>query len=138
MATVLMYLSDVEEGGETAFSASVAKPHAGDPAYSPCGQSGVSMKPKKGNAIFFWSTDTKGVEDPASLHASCPVIKVSGVSLCPATRGPRNSCRRLGVGLLPSCLPASTRSCSGGRLRRPCLVSLPCSPQGNKWSATKW
>lgn len=86
MATLLMYLSDVEEGGETNF------PHAvpvqdlpmailektGVLDWPACGEStstGISVRPKKGSAVLFWDLKPDGTRDPASLHASCPVAK---------------------------------------------------------------
>lgn len=57
LATVLMYLSNVDAGGETAF------PHAdlsylrskGKPIVeSACSKGGLAVKPKKGDAILFW------------------------------------------------------------------------------------
>ncbi|XP_030531401.2 probable prolyl 4-hydroxylase 3 [Rhodamnia argentea] len=77
MATMLMYLSDVEEGGETVFPAAKANfsavPWWND--LSECGKQGLSVKPKMGNAVLFWSMKPDGTLDPASLHGACPVIK---------------------------------------------------------------
>ena len=56
--TCMIYLNDVEEGGETDFS-----------------QIGRSFKPTKGMAIVWKNSNGIGTENPASLHAGTPVIK---------------------------------------------------------------
>lgn len=58
IATVVSYLSDVEEGGETVFP-----------------ELNLEVKPKKGSAIVFWNIDLDGRDDPRVLHGSKPVIK---------------------------------------------------------------
>ncbi|XP_048495674.1 probable prolyl 4-hydroxylase 10 isoform X3 [Beta vulgaris subsp. vulgaris] len=70
IATILMYLSDVEEGDETVFPS--AKGNFSDVPYwnelSKCGQEGLAVKPKMGDALFFWSLKPDASLDPSSLH----------------------------------------------------------------------
>ncbi|XP_021752465.1 probable prolyl 4-hydroxylase 3 [Chenopodium quinoa] len=57
IATVLMYLSYVEEGGETVFLASQEN-FSSLPGWnerSECAKRGLSVKPKMGDALLFWS-----------------------------------------------------------------------------------
>lgn len=70
IATMLMYLSDTVEGGETYF------PLAGSGECS-CGGKmvkGFSVKPVKGDAVLFWSMGLDGQSDPNSIHGGCEVI----------------------------------------------------------------
>ncbi|KAB2090169.1 hypothetical protein ES319_A03G106600v1 [Gossypium barbadense] len=70
IATMLMYLSDDVEGGETYF------PRAGTGDCS-CGGKvvkGMSIKPTKGDAVLFWSMGLDGQSDPNSLHGGCVVL----------------------------------------------------------------
>ncbi|KAL6527482.1 putative prolyl 4-hydroxylase 3 [Orobanche gracilis] len=77
IATVLMYLSDVEEGGETVFLAAKGNFSStqGWNEMSECAKGGLSVKPKMGDALLFWSTGPDAARDPSSLHGGCPVIK---------------------------------------------------------------
>lgn len=76
MATVLTYLSDVQEGGETIF-----KKEGKDNAdvevhdYVTCEPDKFKYKPRKGDAVLFFSLDPDLNIDPRSLHGGCPVTK---------------------------------------------------------------
>ena len=72
-ATVLMYLNDVEEGGETVFPNIPAGPNG--PEFSDCARHHLAAKPKKGNAVLFHSIKPTGELERRSLHTACPVIK---------------------------------------------------------------
>ncbi|CAH2076577.1 unnamed protein product [Thlaspi arvense] len=65
IATFLMYLSDVEEGGETVFPSAKGNISKG----------GLSVSPKKRDALLFWSMRPDGSQDPCSKHGGSPVLK---------------------------------------------------------------
>jgi hypothetical protein len=69
------YLTDVASGGETVFPNVPAPPSQTlEAGYSECAMQGLAYRPRRGDAIAFWSLRTDGTLDKGSLHGSCPII----------------------------------------------------------------
>jgi prolyl 4-hydroxylase len=56
--TFMVYLTDVEEGGETDFV-----------------KLGVAIKPKRGQALIWNNLDAQGIPNPYTMHHSRPVVR---------------------------------------------------------------
>ncbi|KAK9838186.1 hypothetical protein WJX81_007420 [Elliptochloris bilobata] len=83
MMTFLMYLTTVEEGGETLFPLAEG-PLPPGPEYdslrptkpSECARrGGLAIAPKRGDALMFHSLHPDLSKDVSSLHASCPTLR---------------------------------------------------------------
>ncbi|KAJ4883065.1 putative prolyl 4-hydroxylase 9 [Raphanus sativus] len=73
IASFLLYLSDVEEGGETMFPFENGANMGAGYDYKQC--IGLKVKPRKGDGLLFYSVFPNGTIDQTSLHGSCPVTK---------------------------------------------------------------
>eukprot|EP00798_Chlamydomonas_sp_ICE-L_P013953 gene13954-19889_t len=74
IATVLIYLSDVDEGGETVFKKEGL--NGADRSITDwrnCDDGSFKYKPRRGDAVLFWGVNPDGEIDPHSLHGGCPV-----------------------------------------------------------------
>ncbi|OIT26414.1 PREDICTED: probable prolyl 4-hydroxylase 9 [Nicotiana attenuata] len=73
VASFLLYLSDVEEGGETMFPFENGQNMDANYDFRKC--IGLKVKPRRGDGLLFYSLFPNGTIDPTSLHGSCPVIR---------------------------------------------------------------
>ncbi|KAL4434033.1 hypothetical protein ABPG75_000474 [Micractinium tetrahymenae] len=75
IATVLLYLADVEDGGETVFllEGRNGLERLATIDYKAC-DTGIKVKPRQGDALLFWSVSPNGTVDKHSLHGGCPVV----------------------------------------------------------------
>lgn len=73
VASFLLYLTDVEEGGETMFPYENGDNMNIGYDYEQC--IGLKVKPRKGDGLLFYSLMVNGTIDPTSLHGSCPVVR---------------------------------------------------------------
>ncbi|CAN1141398.1 Probable prolyl 4-hydroxylase 9 [Linum perenne] len=72
VASFLLYLTNVEEGGETMF------PYENGtriPGYDYKQCIGLKVKPRQGDGLLFYNVFPNTTIDRKSLHGSCPVIK---------------------------------------------------------------
>ena len=92
-ATIFLYLSDVELGGQTAFPKATREPTEESQAALALAEelftekhqweedavrkcfASYATKPRKSSAILFYSQTPIGEMDPMSLHTGCPVLK---------------------------------------------------------------
>ncbi|KAG0580216.1 hypothetical protein KC19_4G157300 [Ceratodon purpureus] len=74
VATIIIFLSNVTKGGETAFPYGKSSAKFDD-SWSECGKSGLGIKPRRGDALLFYTLDPAGRQDTFSLHAGCPVLE---------------------------------------------------------------
>ena len=73
---MLVYLSDVEEGGETSFlfEGVNGTKRLSTVDYKKC-NTGIKYKPRAGDALLFWSIHPDHTSDKHALHGGCPVVR---------------------------------------------------------------
>lgn len=71
LLTVFMYMSDVEEGGETVFPSYLGSPPPMD--FGDCSK-GYKVRPERQKVIIFYNMHPNGDLDPHSLHGGCRVL----------------------------------------------------------------
>lgn len=95
IVTVLTYLSEVEEGGETVLPLEgldgMSRLSRHDFSYEDCDK-GLKYAPRRGDALVFYSIAPNGTFDRRSLHGGCPVT--SGEKWV-VTKWLRDSCHGL-------------------------------------------
>ncbi|KAF3432969.1 hypothetical protein FNV43_RR24071 [Rhamnella rubrinervis] len=79
VATVILYLSNVNRGGQILFPESEPK----NKIWSDCTQSSNILRPIKGNAVLFFTLHPNKKPDTSSSHSRCPVLEGE---MCYATK----------------------------------------------------
>ena len=76
VASFLLYLTDVEEGGETHFPLEGPKglSRLRNIDYKSCDH-GLHVKPRAGDALLFYNIHPNATFDKHSLHGGCPVVR---------------------------------------------------------------
>ena len=68
LATLLVYLNDVENGGLTRFGKLPALPDSDED------DTQLTIRPKLGDALLFFPADARGLFDERTEHEGCPAV----------------------------------------------------------------
>ena len=119
IATVLIFLHEPEKGGETSFPQGKPLPAVAQrlrgmrDELSECAWRdgrGLAVKPRRGDAVLFFSFKKNGGSDIASTHASCPTV--GGVKWT-ATKWIHEKRFDTGVWREPKCVDEEPANCPG-------------------------
>ncbi|KAK2998746.1 hypothetical protein RJ639_023185, partial [Escallonia herrerae] len=75
MATVILYLLNVSQGGQILFPESeLGNSQMKNKILSDCTKSSYALRPTRGNALLFFNLHPNTTPDQSSSHARCPVL----------------------------------------------------------------
>ncbi|KAK3014947.1 hypothetical protein RJ639_009159 [Escallonia herrerae] len=75
MAIVILYLSNVSQGGQILFPESeLGNSQMKNKILSDCTKSSYALRPTRGNALLFFNLHPNTTPDQSSSHARCPVL----------------------------------------------------------------
>ncbi|KAK2983527.1 hypothetical protein RJ640_023061, partial [Escallonia rubra] len=75
MATVILYLSNVSQGGQILFpQLELGNSQMKNKILSDCTKSSYALRPTRGNALLFFNLHPNTTPDQSSSHARCPVL----------------------------------------------------------------
>mmetsp|Transcript_10509 Transcript_10509/g.15356 ORF Transcript_10509/g.15356 Transcript_10509/m.15356 type:complete len:137 (+) Transcript_10509:2-412(+) len=75
LATLLLYLNDVNDGGKTRFGKLRARENEEDPA-----ETKLTVQPKAGDALLFFPADKDGEFNDMLEHEGCPAVDTKWIA----------------------------------------------------------
>ncbi|CAI5987932.1 unnamed protein product [Closterium sp. NIES-64] len=130
-ATLVLFLSDVERGGEVTFPKGKPERDQDFGPVSDCAKGRIAVRPRKGNALLYFHLSPNGYNDPRAYREDCPLLPPShptptvGTSLGGGFRGMRGSSGSDGSAGAGGSTGRGAGDGAGGRLEA-------------KWTAEKW
>ncbi|CAI5935366.1 unnamed protein product [Closterium sp. NIES-64] len=130
-ATLVLFLSDVERGGEVTFPKGKPERDQDFGPVSDCAKGRIAVRPRKGNALLYFHLSPNGYNDPRAYREDCPLLPPShptptvGTSLGGLFRGMRGSSGSDGSAGAGGSTGGGAGGGAGGRLEA-------------KWTAEKW
>ncbi|CAI5495510.1 unnamed protein product [Closterium sp. Naga37s-1] len=73
-ATLVLFLSDVERGGEVTFPNGKPEREQDFGPVSGCAKGRIAVRPRKGNALLYFHLSPNGYSEPSAFREDCPVL----------------------------------------------------------------